>query len=1715
MKLLKLLSAGLPSISMLMRPKPQQPRKRRRLFGQHLPFCRQFEHIMACEQLEARALLSITANNCSFNASSATGLTVDAPGVLAYCTDSGGYTMSAHLLSGPSNLTIQSDGEIDYTGNGSTGYITAQWDATDTQGSTSNVATLSLTVELGIVTAVNSTKVAVDTINVSRQILSDPWPQSITSPLPAGGSGGTIISPEPADGAPATAHNLSLQYNSIAQTPDQVLEGDFALAMNSGTYDSLSVSATFDGQAAGTSGIGTQYLGNNPTVHVAIQVSTSAYPTGYYPYTLTLGGSSVYAPATVSGYVAVVNNSASPFGAGWDMPGLDHLYQNNVSGAPAGMLLTDGTGEGWFFTENDDGSFTSPNGPYAFDTLTSVTGGGWQLVTHDGVTFNFNSSGYVTSRVDRTGTTTYSWTSGELVDITDPFGRSIVLAYSSGLLSSISDFAANSYTFGMTGSDLTSITEPNAGYSTAPEWEYAYSAGYMSSETDPNGNQTSFILDSYHRLSRIDLPGGATTGDTSEQDFGYGGQYYADPATLTSSVIPSTTTPDGNTSDYQTNQFGETISETDPYGNTETIQRDVNGLPTVITLPPPATGDASPVTDIYYTSTGDETYATGASPTYGTYTYSTDSFGQWATFTDSTGKEWARTFDTSGDILTETDPSGSEVSWTYNSYGEPLTMTVPAPNNASGTETTSYYYDAYGRLDEILWPDNSTQLFGSNADDYQTTFTNEDSATTTTTYDVLNRPTSVENALNGLTYTTYDKDNNVLSTQDEMGNVTSDQYNARNELVQQTLPPPAQGDASPVLAWTYDADGNELTYTDALGRVTTYTWDKLDRMASETLPPPAQGKSGPETTFAYDNDSRKVSGENALSGTTSYAYANTDISQLTSVTLPPPSGTGQGPTTSYGFDADGRQDSVTDAMNHTTTTSFTADGEVSQTEDSLSNITSYVYGNGGELLSTTDPLNHTSSDEYDSRYRLVQTTDANSGVTSITLDPAGNETKLVDSDNNATSWVFDLLNRPTSETNALGTTTTAYNADSEITSIEDADGRVRDFSYDDDQNLTAENWMSGSTVVATMAYGYDLDNELTSASDPNSAYAFTYDGDGDALTVDNKGTPNVPDVVLSSAYDALGDRTSLAATIAGSADFINSYGYDGDQDLTVVQQQQQSGGNTVANKEIDYAYNALGQFTAMAYYDELSGPRTDIATGAFSYDTDNRLTGLGYTADGGQSTIDAYGWAYNAGSLVTSFTTNEGTASYGYAPTNQLTSASYTGTNQPANESYSFTKNGNRDMSGYSTGSDNLTSSDGTYNYGYDADGNLVSRTQIANTYSTDYKTIYTWDYRNRLTDVENYDNNGVLTQHVHYVFDVFDHLIATEVDTTGDGTYNVIDHYVLDVTPEIPAAGVPGTATAQPVLVFNGSEQLIGRNLVAPNAAGDDAVGIEGTVTSLTQADTDQYNMADDLGSLRIIMDNASAILDEINYNSAGQVAYESNASIVHFAGFAGGHVDYYTALDEFYHRFYNPDIEKWLTPDPEGFAGGDENLSQYVGNDPTNFVDTHGLFPVAPQTPQQQQQQQSPRMFMPPNTSYNVGTRYPVPTNSNYEFVIQPNGTMYVYVAGTNQQVNTIQPGPGIQFTPPNGPPFTSVTTGPIPRQTPAPASEGSAGEGPITVENETTPAGPESVITAQPRQTGPVQAHVDVTNNPEKPDEWSVRPVVTVYPRQLWRRLFRRRR
>src|SRR5690348_8171880 len=145
-------------------------------------------------------------------------------------------------------------------------------------------------------------------------------------------------------------------------------------------------------------------------------------------------------------------------------------------------------------------------------------------------------------------------------------------------------------------------------------------------------------------------------------------------------------------------------------------------------------------------------------------------------------------------------------------------------------------------------------------------------------------------------------------------------------------------------------------------------------------------------------------------------------------------------------------------------------------------------------------------------------------------------------------------------------------------------------------------------------------------------------------------------------------------------------------------------------------------------------------------------------------------------------------------------------------------------------------------------------------------RTTFSWDYRNRLTDVQYFDNNSVLTKHVHYVYDVFNDLIATQVDSTGSGSYNITQRYVVE--------------GGQPVLEFDNSGNLIGRNLVAPNPAGVDVVMAQGAVSSTTSPDVVTWMLDDNLGTTRDVVNNSGSIVNHEVYSSFGQDVYESNSS-------------------------------------------------------------------------------------------------------------------------------------------------------------------------------------------------------------------------------------------
>src|SRR5262249_39657676 len=142
---------------------------------------------------------------------------------------------------------------------------------------------------------------------------------------------------------------------------------------------------------------------------------------------------------------------------------------------------------------------------------------------------------------------------------------------------------------------------------------------------------------------------------------------------------------------------------------------------------------------------------------------------------------------------------------------------------------------------------------------------------------------------------------------------------------------------------------------------------------------------------------------------------------------------------------------------------------------------------------------------------------------------------------------------------------------------------------------------------------------------------------------------------------------------------------------------------------------------------------------ALSYDNADRLTDITHTSSSA-GTLSEFSYTYDAASRITAYTGPEGTVNYSYDNTDQLTGAS-----GARSESYSYDANGNRAMTGYTTGTGNRLTSDGTYSYTYDNEGNTLTKSA-----SGSGETDYTWDYRNRLTDVKVKNSSGtVITEDV------------------------------------------------------------------------------------------------------------------------------------------------------------------------------------------------------------------------------------------------------------------------------------------------------------------------------------------------------------------------------
>ncbi len=79
--------------------------------------------------------------------------------------------------------------------------------------------------------------------------------------------------------------------------------------------------------------------------------------------------------------------------------------------------------------------------------------------------------------------------------------------------------------------------------------------------------------------------------------------------------------------------------------------------------------------------------------------------------------------------------------------------------------------------------------------------------------------------------------------------------------------------------------------------------------------------------------------------------------------------------------------------------------------------------------------------------------------------------------------------------------------------------------------------------------------------------------------------------------------------------------------------------------------------------------------------------------------------------------------------------------------------------------------------------------------------------------------------------------------------------------------------------------------------------------------------------------------------FSAWGEITDDSNPGIAFPFAFTGREYDPETGLYFYRARYYDPSTGRFISEDPIGFSAGDTNLSRYVFNSPTNYVDPFGL--------------------------------------------------------------------------------------------------------------------------------------------------------------------------
>lgn len=738
------------------------------------------------------------------------------------------------------------------------------------------------------------------------------------------------------------------------------------------------------------------------------------------------------------------------------------------------------------------------------------------------------------------------------------------------------------------------------------------------------------------------------------------------------------------------------------------------------------------------------------------------------------------------------------------------------------------------------------------------------------------------------------------------------------------------------------------------GSEATYQHDHQARLVRRVEP------DGAQYLNAYDDNGRLIAEQNPLGAITRYGYD--EIGRL--IVLIPP----EGEPTSYEY-RNGFLYSQSRGKARWTYQRNTQ-GDVTEVTDPDGHVTRHYYDVKGRLLSTRHPDHSRHVYVRNALGQLLEETLPNGGQRSYSYDVLGRRTARQDEHGAVTRYTWDAAGRLLQTIYPTGANRTfSYNAYGKVTAERDELGRVTRYEYLDDLHLVSSRTNPDGTRLRyrydnarlqlteieneageryrldytpggrireesgfdgrRTAYAYDLNGHLlekTEFGDDNSTLVTAYQRDASGRLL----VKTLPDGVnVEYRYDGLGRLVS----VDDGNDHPLEFEYD-QQDRLVTEHQ---GWGTLR-----YGYDACGQLDRVRLPDDsklhyhrarggvltaidLNGSR--LTTHTFFADREQtRRQGLLLSEyqfdDQGRLKTHAikqrqslyrrdYAYSTN-GNLDSISDTRHGQRNYQYDARNRLIRVRHSRDQQP--ESFAHDPAGNllmQDRPGIAKVQGNRLLVQGDRHYDYDAFGNLI-RERRGN--GQKLVTEYRYDCQHRLI-AATLPNGSQAT----YRYDAFGRRISKTVDDKTTEFFWQGDRLIAESSREHYRSYVYEPGTFRPLALVDGKGPL----KACPF-----------------------YYQLDHLGTPQELTDYSGDIIWAARYTAYGRLTRltrDSDQVIDQPLRFQGQYFDSETGLHYNRHRYYQPDLGRYLTPDPSKLAGG-LNPYRYTRS-PTGWVDPLGL--------------------------------------------------------------------------------------------------------------------------------------------------------------------------